>query len=177
MKFQPKAVKERSGDDKGGEVFLKIQDGETVNVVFRGEIFEFYGKWVNGKFVEMPQSDPTQMNRFKVNAVVYDMTQKTFVSKIWEFPTTVYNDLANINVHYPVEKTKIAITRKGVKTDTTYTLIPLPGPIQDQAMKAIEKVPLKILNKSQVSANPEKKPDGYDDFGPPPEDDHSEIPF
>ena len=39
---------------QGGEKFLKLKSGESINGVFRGEIHSYFIKWNNGRF-ELPK--------------------------------------------------------------------------------------------------------------------------
>ncbi len=169
MKFQKKEKSEAGGN------YLKIKDGESVKGVFRGEIHEFRIKWENNKSIEIPETDPTRMNRFRLNFIVYEGSK--FIAKTWEFGITVYDQLASIHSEYDLQKTKVKITRQGTGTDTAYHVLPLlKEPIAGPVLAAIEAVPLNILNAKKSEGRP--PPDFPEDFGdPPPEEDHDQLPF
>lgn len=170
MKFSKKEIK----SDGGSHLYLRVKDGESVNVILRGEIHEFRIKWENGKSIEIPESDSSRMNRFRLNAVIYE--NGAFVAKLWEFGLTVYNQLSDINDVYPLEKTKIRVSRKGTGTDTTYMLLPmLNEPLSQGALKSIEAVKLNVLN-----AKPKQESKSlYDDYASPdtPSYDDEPLPF
>lgn len=153
MRFTKREIP--SGDGSGG-LFLKLKDGESVVGVFRGEVYEFYSKWENNKSVLTTADDPDGKSRFRLNFVV---KEDKFTAKIWEFGLTIYNQLADINEEYPLQSTKVKITRRGTGTDTIYMILPmLKEPIPAQAMKEIESLPLNIL---EHKGQPEKKIKNY----------------
>jgi hypothetical protein len=144
---------------KGPSKFLKIPDGQSVNGVFRGEIHTFYNKWVNGKGQEVGPDEPGAKPRFKLNFVTYE--NGAFIAKIFEFPQTVYNQLADIHEVYPLDKTKVQITRRGTGTDTVYMILPLVAPkdvLSPGLLQQIEAVQLNVLDAStQPGASNELK--------------------
>lgn len=140
MKFNKPA-----GDFKGPNKFLKVDDGSSVNGVFRGEIYTFYNKWVNGKGMACGHDDPGAKPRYKLNFIT--MEQGKLVAKIFEFPQTVFNQLMDVNDVYPLETIKVKLSRRGTGTDTTYTILPLLNePISPAMMKTIEEIELNILD-------------------------------
>lgn len=151
----PKRATQGAGPTVGADQFLKIGDGEKVNVVFRGSFYEFWQNWPKGGEKQI-FTKPTAgaRSRFLLNAVIHD--GKNFVAKVWEFALPTYNQLAAINEHYPLETTKIQITRNGVGTKTSYVLLPL-GPVEPKALKALEAIDLNILDRSN-SAEPAEVP-------------------
>lgn len=173
MKFQKRTVQSGSGDSA---FFFKLKDGEAKSGVLRGEIFEFYIKWINNKSVQTTIADPQAKSRFKVNLVVYE--EGAFKAKIWEFGVLVYNKIADIAEEYDVTKTKIKISRQGTGTDTEYHLLPLlKEPLTPSVLSQIEAVKLNILDGAKKV---EMDADGFPpDFGDPPPGFQAgdEIPF
>lgn len=171
MKFQKREVK--SSDSGGSDKYLKFKDGESKSVILRGEIYEFKNKWVNGKGVICDANDPEGKSRFRINAVTLEGGQLTV--KIWELPLTVYNQLADINSEYPLEKTKLKVTRQGTGTDTVYHILPLlseKDQITLNIQGALAKLDLHILdNKAKAHA----PPNGWDGEPMPSADDS--LPF
>lgn len=168
MKFPRKAeAVNTSGQDK----FLKIKDNESVTGVFRGEIHEYFMKWVEGKSVPCQMGEPGAKIRFELNFVTFkDGRFKAFV---WSFPQTVYNMLASVNEEYPLQTTKVKISRKGTGTDTEYHILPLlKEPLAGQTLHQIEATELNILDKPKAH-NEAVPPDNI----PWPEGDEAEIPF
>lgn len=172
MRFRTLPENEGGGSDK----FLKIKNGESIKVILRGEIYEYFVKWENGKSVVVAENQGGKL-RFRINALLFDQEQKKFVAKIWEFGQAVYKQLASINEEYALEETKIKITRKGEGKETEYSILPLlKEPLSEQVMKMIEATELNILNKQGSPVN--KSEDASEFFGPPPEmDDGEKLPF
>lgn len=171
MKF---TKREPKSDGNKPNLFLQLKNGESATGVLRGEIYEFFIKWVNGKSEQVRANDPEGKSRFKVNIVVNE--EGKFVAKIWEFSFFVYNDLANIASEYDITKTKIKITRNGSGTETRYLILPLlKEPLGPKAMEQIEAVKLNILNKDKP--NVDTYSPGENDFGEPPVETDEDIPF
>lgn len=168
MKF----TKRDQGAAAGSDKYLKLKDGESINGIFRGEIFEHFVKWEAGKSIDVGPDDPGAKIRFKLNFVT--MIDGAFKAKIWDFPQAVYNQLGDLHEEYPLETTKLKISRRGTGTDTVYSILPLlKEPIPPSIMKQIEAVPLNMLDtKPQV-----KKWDAGLDDVPMPESDDDVLPF
>lgn len=153
MKFTKREIPK--SENGGSTVFLRLKDGASINGVFRGEIYEFYSKWVGNKSHITNADDPDGKTRFRLNLVTLE--DGKFVAKIWEFGLNIYNQLADINEEYDLTKTKVKITRRGTGTDTTYMLLPLvKEPIPAKTMKEIEAVHLNILEHKDQPIEPAK---------------------
>lgn len=140
-------------ESSGSSLFLRLKDGESVTGICRGEAYEFRQKWMNGKSTLVDESDPEGKLRFRLNFVTPEDGKLT--AKIFEFGLVVYGQLSEINDEYPLEKTKIKITRRGTGTDTIYMILPiLKEPISPKLMKDIEAVPLNILEHKQKPVEP-----------------------
>ncbi len=185
MRFvdRPKAP---GGDSGGPTLYLRLKDGEAVNIIPRGEIYEFYS--VFGTRGEVTSSTPGAKLRFKMNVIVNE--SGTLKAKILEFGMTIYDQLAEINKVCDVTKTKIRLSRKGSgKSDTMYMLLPVVNePISAKVMATIEAIPLHVLNQARAKQGPSdvqaESKIGWDaggfppDFGDPPEEtDASDLPF
>ena len=146
MRFQ-----KRDDPSEGGGKFLKLKDGQYTTGVLRGEIYEFYSKWDNGKSHLTDPLDPEGRVRFRANLVVRE--EKSFQAKIWEFPLAIYNNLAALQEAYDdLENIKIRIIRNGTGTDTTYTILPmLKEPISQADLLEIKTTPLNILEHKDAS--------------------------
>lgn len=155
----------------GSGHFLRLKDKETVRGVFVGDVHHFYTKWKNGKSLPCDEKDPEGNPRFKCNFVYHDETQGQLVVKVWEFAYAVFEILKGINEDYPLEKTKLKITRNGTGTNTTYMVLPLVGEkeaLTANQIAAINNMPLHDLKKK------EKGSQGGDTPMPSADD---EIPF
>lgn len=166
MQFKKRAAPKKS--DGHSSDYLKVDDGKSVTGVFRGEIFEFYQSWPQGgdkQVFDKPTAGASL--RFKANFVVNEGGK--YVAKVWEFGLVVYNTLAEIADNFPIETTKIKISRRGLQKDTQWTIIPL-GAVDAKALKAIEAVPLNILGE-------QAKMDPGNVLGAGLEDEDETIPF
>lgn len=154
--------------------YLKLKDGESVVGIFRGETYSFRIKWENGKSSHVLDPNPANHNRWKLNFVMKE--GNAFVAKLWEFGVTVYDQLAEINSEYDLDKTKVKISRRGTGTDTQYSILPLlKEPIPPQIMKEIESTKLNPIVKDSViepRANPV-----FDEMNPPMPEDPDGLPF
>lgn len=156
----------------GGDLFVKIKDGESVVGIFRGEVYEFYSKWEGRKGSIVDKSDPDGKPRFRVNFVTTDAGQ--WVAKIFEFGIMVYNQLADINEDAELPSTLVKVTRRGTGTDTTYSVIPsLKQALTTADWAAIQALPLKSLEHKTAPRAP--SPQQYASVGLEIEND--EIPF
>lgn len=137
MKF---AHVEKQSDGNGGGAFLKIEDGKSVNGVFRGELYTFYQSWPQGgtkQIYDVPTAGASM--RFKANVVIFE--DGKFVAKVWEFPVTVNNMLYEIAGELDITKTKCKISRLGSGKKTQWMVFPL-GPLDAKALKQVEAVEL-----------------------------------
>lgn len=146
MKFSQ--IFKPSESEKGSNLFLKINDGESVNLVLRGEIYTFYSIWNKAEQCSEVVSLDTlgSRRRFRVNAIVFE--NGAFVAKIFEFSTPLYRQFAELAEEYDVTEIKIKITRCGEKKKTTYLMIPLFGKkdvLTPKALKEIQAVELLTL--------------------------------
>lgn len=147
MKFQKREITQ----SEGSSLFLKLKDGESVSGMFRGEVYEFYAKWEGNRSHVTNPLDQEAKVRFRLNFVMKEDSK--LVAKIWEFGLVVYNQLADLDAEYPLEETKVKITRRGTGTDTTYSILPLvKEKIDPKTMTAILSVPLNHLEHKEQSA-------------------------
>lgn len=147
----------------GGGKFLKIEIGQSVSGVFRGEPITFYQRWPRGGNKEVSQEPKPGFDpRFKVNFVVYE--DGKFVAKIFDFNVAVYNQMADINEAYDLESIKCRIGRVAAGKGSHYMVLPLiKEAIPPKALKDIEAVELHSLGEQAPTP-------GTGEFG-------SEIPF
>lgn len=140
MKFEKRDIP--NGDGKGG-LFLKFKDGESKVGVLRGEIYEFFQVWESGKSHVVDSEHPQAKSRFRLNFVTKEDGEMKV--KIFEFGLTIYNQLADISDDYDLEQTAVKITRRGTGTDTVYMIIPAKDQPNASQLKAIQALPLNIL--------------------------------
>ncbi len=145
--------------------YLKLGDGESVIGVFRGEIYESYIRWDEGKSKPVTKDAAGAKSRFKANFIVKEAG--TYIAKVFEFSPTTYNQLVEINEMGPLEKTKVKIIRRGVSKDTVYMIMPSTTALTEGELLAIGDAKLNILDDKQVMV----KQHAADGFAPPSEPD------
>jgi hypothetical protein len=143
----------------GGGIFLKIGDGESVRGVPCGEIhahYQIYDPATKTSRVAQ-EGDPGAKLRFRMNMAVEEDGE--MVMKIYEFGLMVYNQLKAINDEYPLEETKIKISRQGEGKKTEYLVLPLLGKdkLTPQQLAKIQKLDLNVLEREQDSVEDEPK--------------------
>lgn len=149
MKFTH--VASQSNGDGSGGAFLKLDTGESVNAILRGDPYVFWQVWPQGgtKQVFTEPTAGAQM-RFKINAIVHE--DGKFVAKIWEFPAFTNNMLAEFQKDLDLEKTKLKISRTGTGKKKMWMVIPL-GPLDAKTLKQIESVELLPLEPQAPQAD------------------------
>jgi len=167
----------------GGVKYLKFKDGDSHVGVFRGEPQDYRAHWVGKSYVTCPEdksclhcADGPASFRFEVNFVVKE--NGALVSKVWGQGRTVYESLSALQKSgYDLEKTFVTfvrVSRKGsTKDDTSYSVVPLPGPQQtptaDQ-LGELDKVDLHDLSgkpKDSLGTVPEADVPNFDQSEPP----------
>lgn len=138
-------MKFRKDLPEGGSAnYLKLKDGESAEGIFRGDLKEFYSRFVAGKSEVVTEETPGARFRAKINFVVKD--GPTYVPKIWELSQTTYQVLGELHNEYDLEKTVIRLTRKGTGLDTTYTMMPLvKTPIPEATLNLLANLELHSL--------------------------------
>lgn len=151
--------RELSHSSPQSNIFLKINDGESVTGVLRGEVYEFSIKWVDGKPVKSSKNAPTAKPHFRVNFILSE--GEHFVPKVWEFGIIVNNKLADVSalladVDRDITQTKIKITRHGIGLDTEYSISPLARePLSKNQLEHIKALKLNLLNLEDQKEEPE----------------------
>lgn len=169
MKFERVSLSQGNGD---GGAFLKIEDNSSVNGLLRGDVLKFYQCWPQGGDKQVfDKPTPGASPRFKVNFIIHE--EGKFVAKIWEFPPTVSNMLADIAEAYDLTQTKIKISKHKQGKKTSYMILPLANEkLTAKHLKEINAVELNTL-----SVPVEQAPQGPLKNYVPSDDDGSDIPF
>lgn len=142
MRFQKKA--DTGG---GGDKYLKLKDGESKKVILRGEPYEFHVKWDGSKYQPANEGEAGSSSRYKMNIVSWE--EGRFKPRLWEFPQTICNKLADMMEEYPLDRTLLKITRQGTGSDTEYHLLPLAGEkdkLSSAALTQIGEVEMLIMD-------------------------------
>ncbi len=156
MQFKDYPMPSKGGSDgPTGSTFLKIADGESKRGVFRGEIYEFFSKWEGGKSLVCEPNEPGAKRRFKINFITEE--NGGLVAKVWECGILVYQQLKDINDEYPLDETKVKVTRSGTGKDTSYMILPLLSAKEKLTPKQLDKIQsidLVVLNKQKAEPAP-----------------------
>lgn len=161
-----------SSGGNGGS-FLKIDDNSSVNGVVRGPVVEFYMHWPAGGTKQV-YDKPTAgaKPRYKVNFIVFE--EGAFIAKVFEFPPTISNMLADIDESYDLDKIKIKISKFKQGERVSYQVMPLAGDkdkLSAKHLKEIDAVELHDLSIPEPSVAKELK--NY----APSADGSDEVPF
>lgn len=162
--------------ETGSGDFLKIEPGQKVVGVLRGQPREFYAKFEGGKSTECKSFEPDARFRCRVNFITRS-PEGDYTSKVWEFGPTVYLMLKELNQEYNLEERIISIKRNGSGLETTYTILPLDKKVDGALAEQISKVDLKPLVAQQKSDD--QQAESFGSFGEPPtmSDSSEELPF
>ncbi len=142
---------DQSPETGGSNDFLKLKNGDSVTGVFRGDEYEFYGSWKEGKFVV----GEGKSFRFRINFITKDESG-TYVAKVLEQGVTVYNQLKDLHAEYDLTETIVKITRSGAgPSDTSYSILPIKksqvGPELEKQLQAVELKDLGHSDKQKVT--------------------------
>lgn len=161
MKFPPR---EQSNGEASNR-FLKIQDGEKVDLVLAGDMHSFFQKGF-GLTSEIVGPDEGGKERYRHNVIVKDGA--SYIAKIWEFGPKIYDEISALEVAgWDLDKTQLTLSRKGSKKeDTKYTLTPSPKPIPAATLKELGKVELHSLEHRSPSQPLKNYAPGGDDEVP-----------
>jgi len=147
MKFNDKE-KQASGGK-----YLKINPGESVNVVFRGDPVEYRIHWKGGKSFDCNESScplcedgDKSSFRFKLNAIVKE--NGAYVAKTFEQGFMFYDSLRSLQgAGYEIENHVMKVSRIGSGKETTYSVVPVPnGNLSDAQLSALASVELQNLS-------------------------------
>lgn len=111
---------------------IDLADGQSVQGVFRGDIYEFYQHWGVAKYpIECTRNTPTGCEhcktdkgsyRFRVNFITEENGE--WVAKHFEQGRRVYAQLGKIHEKKNLEKVLVEVSRAGAgQQDTTYMIM------------------------------------------------------
>jgi hypothetical protein len=129
-----------------GGTFLKIEAGQEVVGVLRGEVKCEYVLWENKKKTVVEPNTPGARFSFKVNFVVINKDGTVGEAKLWEQGAKIYKSLKELSADYSLEETVIKVKRTGSgMNDTVYSIIPLPKKPSDKTIAALAAAKLQPL--------------------------------
>lgn len=142
------------------KLFLKLKDKESITGIFIGDPVEYHVLWENNKSKVVPEGTAGSSFRFKICFVVKEGA--VYVPKIFENGITVYRQLSDMHSEYNLEETVVKITRNGLGTDTTYSILPLlKQTISPETAKHLKTLKLPELSIGQKQESNEFVEDSY----------------
>jgi hypothetical protein len=156
MMFKPR---EKSSGFKNR---LSLKDGESKVGVFRGEPFQFYQHWVNGRTFPCSLKSPAGCEhckagnkgswKFRINFIVLEEGQ--FVAKVFDGGGKLYDQIVALGKEYDLSTYKMKISRTGTtKDNTVWSAMPAKdGAIPPSELALIEKVQLTKLDDVEADA-------------------------
>lgn len=158
------------GSPDGGNLFIRLKDGESINLILRGRLHAFKIHWISGrsslclgkKDCEACKSGNKAKFRFNANVIVKE--GENYVVKIWEQGWQMFEQLREWGKEMDLEITPIKITRKGSgQNDTTYVPIPLKPitPAQNDQFRAMKLYDLANLDQELAAT---QQPPAAGDF-------------
>lgn len=187
MKFGANAGSNERGIESKN--FIKLNDGQEIVGVFRGDPFEFQDHWINNRSQECTGSSCEHCKagiksgfKFRINFITKENNE--YVAKIFERGWSVYKTLRKLHEgDYNLEKTIVKIKRIGsTRQNTEYSVLPIPKyHVNAQLENTLAKVKLHDLAKVGQESAPAEQNDandfsaGFGDDVPFPTDD--DCPF
>lgn len=163
----------KSEESSKGGMFLKLEDGQEVVGVFRGDPFLFYKEKYPGKR-EYAHKVQGSSFRFRINFVM--KVGDGYEPRILEQGSLLANVMTAHKAEYGID-CWYKIKREGTKLDTEYHLF-YKGDLTPEELEKVNEVSLVELKLSSQRTRDQ----GVDIFDPPPPDDtplptEEDIPF
>lgn len=121
-----RARQEKRKEEGGDSLFVRLDDGDQVELVFIGDPMESYQKWNGHRYERMNGPGRGVSIRFLCN--VYDVAQTRM--RIISMNEDTFLDVADEMEDADGDMVRIRITRRGSDTDTRYRVKAL-GPVDD----------------------------------------------
>lgn len=143
----------------GKDSFLKLNDKEEVTGIFRGEIHTFRRHWTSsnrsqectGENCPLCKADPENYPAFRFRINFVSNRDGQWFAKIFEGGGELYDSLTNLDRKFDLTKTIVEITRRGLKQNTKYDILPLVNHVLTKEMEAkIKSVSLLHLSTEKV---------------------------
>lgn len=161
------------GSGLGAENFIRIKDGDSLKMIFRGEPYDFHKHWIRNKpelckgiNCELCQKGDKPRFNFRINAIIYDSEKKSLVAKILEQGYRFYKSLASLEkAGYTLEKTPVIVSRTGTnKQDTVYTIMPDPNSKYNLELESqLSKIELRNLTDFELAGETTNTSDANED--------------
>lgn len=162
------ALKAGAEEAKGrGGVYIKINDGESIEGVFRGEPYIFYSDFNSKKESEFAFGDAKF--RFRINFLVYDKETDTFIPKILERGSLFAEQVFVAKDEYGLDSI-FKITRKGSGLKTVHNLL-FKKPLTNDQLKKVVAVELLDLKRKSKNNGSGSAPKHLDEAPPHGDDD------
>lgn len=153
----------------GGKNYIKLESGQSISGVFRGEPHDFFVHWLDKKSAECSgdscqhcKNGDRARFRFRINFVTAE--NGALIAKVFESNGAVYDQLKALNDECDLEWTKVKITRQGQGQQTNYYVMPLPKQEwKPETEKQINEIKLNDLSGNSRSSVDQQE-DGEGEF-------------
>lgn len=135
-----------NGGNGGGKNFLKLKDKESVTLALMGDPLVYFAKWNGSHYETCSPETPKAAMRFRFNVILKDKESGQLVSKIWEGPKKLFNQLKGLNDEYDLDTIFVKVTRYGAGTETEYAVLPAKEQRNEAVEKRLSAVPLQDLS-------------------------------
>lgn len=159
MKFKYQEETKRGGAKiHQSSKYLRLKNGESVIGLLRGEIYESFQIFEDGKGKHVLHGTKGAKQRFSINIIVKDGGENK--AKIFEFGKPVNNKLYALSKEHDLTKTFIKISREGEKLDTVWFVESVSVKPSEATLASLNAIPLNILEPQDHVSAPEFDP-GY----------------
>jgi hypothetical protein len=142
----------------GKENFLNLNDQEEATGIFSGEIYTFKRHWLNNRGMECTgagcptcASDPENRPSFRFRVNFITLKNGQWVAKIFESGGELYDLLVSLDKKFNLSKVLTDITRRGLKQNTKYDILPrIDQPVSQEMEAKIKAVSLLQLSVAPV---------------------------
>lgn len=156
MKF-PDVGGGKSADGKKGGLFIALKDGDKITGVFAGEPSIFKIHWIGQKSFKCIgratcphcQDGDKPKFRFKINFITKD--DGVLIAKIFEGSYGTFLDLKTMHESdHDLSETQVTVSRRGLKAETRYTIMPTKAQPMPKELENIKKIPLNSLGEEKA---------------------------
>lgn len=176
LKFKAKSEETRN--------FLKLQSGESIQGVFKGDPFDFRIHWIKNEQRSVVCEGRETCSvcklgeksgfRFRINFIARD--GEGYIAKVFEQGWTTYQALIKLQESgYDLENQIMMISRQGTGLNTAYSIIPSPkGLLNSEQLGRIREIKLNELGHITEAENEPIDPAKANE---PPHHTDEDIPF
>ncbi len=160
-----------AAEKAGGGKFVKLENGKSIEGVFRGDPYTFFSIYGDKERREFDDQVPNSQFKFKINLVVKE--NGAYVAKVFGSGWTTFNSLDTMIQELGQDQLfKLICSKSGNKT--SYNIVP-KGPITQAEKQNIAAVKLHKLSDNKVDSALDFP--GSGGVGTPGIDDPDDVPL